>query len=77
MILFAQLQATHDERTGSFGIVVTHFFANVIFKASVTLIVWLLYVWTIARTETTYAAALGQTDGLVRVHLAPVGKQLS
>ena len=35
MILFAKLQATHDERTGSFGIVVTHLFANVIFKASV------------------------------------------
>ena len=38
-------QLNFDVRTGSFGIVVTHLFANVIFKASVPLCRMMMYWW--------------------------------
>ena len=58
MILFAKLQATHDERTGSFGIVVTHLFANVIFKASVAVR---------SAAQSAYLTATGQRQSSVGV----------
>lgn len=58
MILFAKLQATHDERTGSFGIVVTHLFANVIFKASVAVR---------SAAQSAYLTATGQCQSSVGV----------
>lgn len=58
MILFAKLQATHDERTGSFDIVVTHLFANVIFKASVAVR---------SAAQSAYLTATGQRQSSVGV----------
>jgi len=63
MILFAKLQATHDERTGSFGIVVTHLFANVIFKASVAVR---------SAAQSAYLTATGQRQSSVDVFFNPL-----
>ena len=67
--LLFHFQASPDERTNALGIVVADWLAHVVVEAAIALIVWLLDVWTRARTETTYRAALGKTDGLVWVHL--------
>lgn len=70
--LHFHFQTSPDERTYALGIIVADRLAHVIIEAAVALEVWLLYVWTRARTEAAHSTAAGKTDGLVRIYLDEV-----